>query len=401
MAKYPGGADTEQVSGDVAAGFEPVREAFVENFRTRNELGAACAVYHRGEEVVDLWGGYRDVAAETPWEEDTMVLVFSTSKGMAAAAMALAHSRGSFELDDRIGGHWPAFGQHGKSAITVRQLLGHQAGLAALDQRLSPDQIADREYLSNLLAAKDPDWEPGTRHGYHGLTLGWYMSELLRQTDGRTVGQFFAEEIADPLDLEFHIGLQDETVGAQIAELDDFNPLRLLLHLDTVPWRFLASFLNPRSVTHRAVNCLDTKHPSDLNSPAFRAVEIPSANGVGTVRSIAEVYGDLAVGGDQLDIPESTFEELTAIPGAPTGGRKDVVIKLETAYSMGYSKPYADFQFGTCAASFGTPGTGGSFAFADPDAEIGFAYAPNRLSFHLKDDPRELALRDAVYRCLD
>lgn len=148
-------ADGESIiDGTVADGFEPVREAFAKNFRARNELGGACAVYHRGQKDVDPWGGYRDIAAEKPWEEDTMVMVFSGTKGMTAAATPVAPSQGLFDLDDRIADHWPAFGRHEKSAVTVRQLLSHQAGLAALDHRLSPDQIADQEFLSDLLAEK-------------------------------------------------------------------------------------------------------------------------------------------------------------------------------------------------------------------------------------------------------
>lgn len=197
-------ADGESViDGTVADGFEPVREAFAENFRTRNELGGAGAVYYRGEPVVDLWGGYRDTACTYQWEADTMVLVASGTKGMAAAAIAVALSRGLFALDDRIADHWLAFAQGEKDEVTVRQLLSHQAGPATLNGRLSPEQIADTEFLSDLLAAKELDWDPGTRQGYHAFTLGWYASELLRHTDGRTLGQFFAEEVAEPLGLEF------------------------------------------------------------------------------------------------------------------------------------------------------------------------------------------------------
>lgn len=391
---------TATIRGTVGDGFEPVRAAFAENFRTRNELGAACAVYHRGERVVDLWGGYRDIAAETPWEEDTLIMVFSGTKGMTAAAGAVAHSQGLFDLDDRIADHWPAFGRHGKSAVTVRQLLSHQAGLAALDHRLSPDQIADRNYLSGLLAEKHLDWEPGTRQGYHAFTLGWYLSELLRQIDGRTIGEFFAEEIADPLDLEFYIGLPKDVPERRIAQLDTFHPLALLRNLDKMPPRFVASFFNPWSITSRSLNCLESTWLNDPNSSAFRSVEIPSANGIGTVRSMAEVYGVLATGGEHLGVDSPTFEEMVSLPAPPSDGRRDVVIKINTAYSMGYSKPYGDFQFGTTSASFGTPGAGGTFGFADPDAEVGFAYAPNRLGVYLKDDPREQALRDAVYQCL-
>ncbi|WP_255196953.1 serine hydrolase domain-containing protein [Halorarius litoreus] len=388
------------VDGTVDDGFEPVVAAFAENFRSRNELGAACAVYHHGEKVVDIWGGYRDLAAESPWEADTMVHVISGTKGMTAAAIALAHSRGLFDLDDRIADHWPAFGQHGKTEITVEQLLSHQAGLAALDHRLTPEEIADTEHLSDLLAAKEPDWIPGTRHGYHAFSLGWYASELLRHIDGRTLGQYFAEEVAAPLDLEFSVGLPEDTPADRVAELDKFRPVTLLRNLDTMPPRFVLALLYPRSITSRALNCLDATPPGDPTAPGFRSVEIPSANGVGTVRSMAKLYGDLSMGAPQLGLDERTMDALTTVPAPPTGGLKDLVIKIETRYGMGYSKPHDNFQFGRSDRAFGTPGAGGMFAFADPDEALGFAYAPNRFGVHLKDDPREVAVRDAVYQCL-
>ncbi|WP_459194886.1 serine hydrolase domain-containing protein [Halosimplex sp. J119] len=389
------------VQGTVAPGFEPVREVFAENFRDRDELGSAVAVYYRGELVVDLWGGYRDTDREHPWEVETMVLVASATKGMTAAAIAVALSRGLFALDDRIADHWPAFAQHGKGEVTVRQLLSHQAGLATLDERLPPEQIADTEFLSALLASEELDWEPGTRQGYHAFTLGWYASELLRHTDGRTLGQFFADEVAGPLGLEFYVGLPPEIPADRVADLDAFGKLDMLRNLRTLSPRFVLSFFNPWSVTSRALNVLATSQPSDLNSPSFRAVEIPSANGIGTARSMARLYGDLATGGEALGLDEAVFAELTAPPVPPSGNRRDVVIGKETAYAMGYSKPSPDFRFGTSDAAFGTPGAGGSFGFADPDAELGFAYTPNRLGLHLKDDPREVALRDAVYECIE
>ncbi|MDS0301105.1 beta-lactamase family protein [Halogeometricum sp. S1BR25-6] len=394
-------ADAVTIHGTVEPGFEPVREVFAENFHDRNELGAAIAVYSRGELVVDLWGGYRDTDHEHPWEADTMVLVASGTKGMTAAAIAVALSRGLFALDDRIADYWPAFAQHGKGEVTVRQLLSHQAGLATLDGRLSPEQIADTEFLSGLLASEKLDWVPGTRHGYHAFTLGWYASELLRHTDGRTLGQFFADEVAEPLDLEFYIGLPEKIPTDRVADLDAFGYLDMLLNLRTLSPRFVLSFFNPWSVTNRALNVLDTRRPADLNSPAFRAVEIPSGNGIGTARAMARLYGELATGGEALGLDKDVFAELTAPPVPPSGDRRDVVIGMETAYAMGYSKPSPDFRFGTSDASFGTPGAGGSFGFADPDVELGFAYTPNRLGLHLKDDPREMALREAVYECIE
>jgi CubicO group peptidase (beta-lactamase class C family) len=394
-------ADAVTIHGTVAPEFEPVREVFAENFAHRDELGAAVAVYHRGEPVVNLWGGYRDTVCENPWEAETMVLVASGTKGMTAAAIAVALSRGLFALDDRIADHWPAFAQHGKGEVTVQQLLSHQAGLATLDGRLSPEQIADTEFLSDLLAAKELDWEPGARQGYHAFTLGWYASELLRHTDGRTLGQFFAEEVAEPLGLEFYIGLPEDVPDDRVADLDAFGHLDLLRNFLTMSPRFVLSFFNPWSMTSRALNVLATSQPSDLNSPAFRAVEIPSANGIGTARSMAQLYGDLSTGGKALDLDETVFAELTAPPVPPSGDWKDVVIGIETAYAMGYSKPSPDFRFGSSDAAFGTPGAGGSFGFADPDAELGFAYTPNRMGLHLKDDPREVALRQAVYECIE
>lgn len=186
-----------------------------------------------------------------------------------------------------------------------------------------------------------------------------------------------------------------------MAELDAFGVLDMLRNLRTMSPRFVLSFFNPWSVTSRALNVLATSQPSDLNSPAFRAVEIPSANGIGTARSMARVYGDLATGGEELGLDEAVFAGLIAPPVPPSGDRKDVVIGIETAYAMGYSKPSPDFQFGMSDAAFGTPGAGGSFGFADPDVELGFVYTPNRMGLHLKDNPREVVLRETVYECIE
>src|SRR5215217_4881514 len=194
------------VEGHVAPGFERVREEFERNFRRRREVGAACAAYHRGEKVVDLWGGFRDRQRTRRWQEDTMVLVYSTSKGLAAMTMALAHSRGLIEYDERVATYWPEFAQNGKERITVRQLLSHQAGLCAIDERLSSRNLGNPDEVDRILAAQAPAWRPGTRHGYHALSIGWYEAALIRRVDPqrRSLGRFFAEEIAEPLGLEFY-----------------------------------------------------------------------------------------------------------------------------------------------------------------------------------------------------
>ena len=192
---------TSLIRGSVAAGFEEVARAFTKNFIERGELGAACAVYHQGKKVVDLWGGYRDAKRQAPWEEDTLVLVFSVTKGMAAMTMALAHSQGLFAYDEPVATYWPEFAQQGKEHITVRQLLSHQAGLCLIDEPLNASILADFDAVAALLARQKSAWEPGTKQGYHYLSLGLYEGELIRRVDRqhRSLGHFFQDEIAQPL----------------------------------------------------------------------------------------------------------------------------------------------------------------------------------------------------------
>jgi CubicO group peptidase (beta-lactamase class C family) len=198
--------------GHVSKGFDAVRDAFVENFSRRRELGAACCVYRQGEKVVDLWGGIRNEASGEPWQEDTMVIVHSATKGLAAMTFAIAHSRGWLEYDERVCTYWPEFAQRGKETITVRQLLAHQAGLFAFDEPVDREVVADLDRLALVLARQAPAWKPGMRQAYHAISLGFYQGELLRRIDprNRSLGQFFQEEIASPLGLDFYIRVPEE-----------------------------------------------------------------------------------------------------------------------------------------------------------------------------------------------
>jgi CubicO group peptidase (beta-lactamase class C family) len=359
------------VGGRVKAGFELVEAAFRETLREKRELGAACAVCHRGELVVDLWGGYRDADRSEPWDEDTLVLVFSVTKRVAAAAMAHARSQGYFAYDDRVADHWPAFARHGKKVVTVRQLLGHQAGVAAVGRNLTPADVADRDSLIDRLAEKAPDWEPGTRHGYHAWSLGWYESELLRRTDpnSRTLPTYVAEELFDPLRETFCIGVPESADG-QVAHVEPFGPPDVLRNLGSFPLRMLLGPASPFSVSSRALNPFDISTPAELNTPEWRRLEIPAGNGVGTARALARLYGALATDGGPLGIDHET---LAAPENPPTHGRRDVVLGTDTSYSLGYWKPFEGFAFGSNAA-FGAPGAGGSFAFygAYPDFETSY-----------------------------
>ncbi len=389
------------LGGRVAPGFEPVESAFRETLRAPDELGAACAVCHRGELVVDLWGGYRDADRTEPWTEDTLALVFSTTKGVAATAMAHARSRGYLDYDDRVADHWPAFARHGKGDVTVRQLLAHQAGVAAVGRKLTPADVAARDSLVDRLAAKAPDWEPGTRHGYHAWSLGWYESELLRRTDprGRTLGTYAAEELFAPLGETFHIGVP-ASADDRVAHVEPFGPLDALRNLGSFPPRLLLGLAVPWSTVSRAMNPFDVSTPAALNAPEWRRLEIPAGNGTGTARALARLYGALATDGDPLGVGRDTLDALAAPGVPPTRGSRDAILGTETAYSLGYWKPFAGFAFGSDAA-FGAPGAGGSFAFADPERDLGFAYTPTRMGTHVWDDPRELRVRRAVERCLE
>jgi CubicO group peptidase (beta-lactamase class C family) len=352
--------------------------------------------------VVDLWGGHRDAGGADPWREDTLVLVYSTSKGLAAMAVALAHSRGLIDFDATVASYWPEFAEAGKEAITVRQLLSHQAGLCAVDEPLDTEALGDLDAVASVIARQAPAWEPGTRHGYGPFSIGWYESELLRRVDprGRSLGRFFAEEIAEPLGLEFYFGLPADVDATRVASIKGFRRLAPVLHLRSMPPRMVAGFVRRRSLTYRAFANPKLRGPADLDGREYRALEFTAATGIGQVRSIAKAYGELATGGHRLGITSKTLEELTGPVRPPSGGPHDLVLRVPTAYGAGFMRPSEAWPFAPSERAFGHPGAGGSFAFADPDAGLGFAYAPNRLGHHLRDDPREKALRDAVYRCV-
>lgn len=395
------GADVV-LHGTVSPGFEEVREEFRRNFSERHELGAACTVYHRGQKVVDLWAGWRDVTTREPWEEDTCALVFSTTKGMAALTAAVAHSRGWLDYDAPVSSYWPEFAQAGKARITVRQLLAHQAGLPALDEAMDARKLADLDSLARVLARQKPAWEPGTHHGYHSFTIGWYLGEIIRRVDPRhrSLGRFFQEELATPLGIHFHIGLPRDVPASRIARLHALPSLHVVKHEHSLPWEMILSFLWPGSLTARALGNPRSRRLSDFDRPEYHALEMPAAGGIGNARAIARVYGSLATGGAELGLTPATLDALTAPPVLPSRGTKDVVLKVHTAFSLGYTRPCPTLSFGPNPRAFGTSGAGGSLGFADPDAQVGFGYVMNRAGFHLMSDPRARALRESVYRAL-
>lgn len=385
------------IDGSVSSGFEAVREAFAENFTRRGELGAACCIYQAGEKVVDLWGGVRDRATGEQWRPDTMVAVHSTTKGLAAMVLALAHSRGWLDYDHRVCSYWPEFAQGGKERITVRQLLAHQAGLFAFDEKVDAEVVADLDRLAEIMARQRPAWEPGERQAYHAISLGFYESELVRRIDPqhRSLGRFFHEEVANPLGLEFYIGLPESIPDRRLAPLE---PPSIWKRLTAMPLAVTLAAMSRRSVLHRSlIDNPGTAFYVGRDQLVVRNLEVPSGGGVGTARAIAKAYGVFASGGRELGLSSATIEALKAPAIPPRHGFFDECLRGPAQFSLGFMKPSEGFRFGH-ASAFGAPGAGGSMGYADPEVGIGYGYVTNRMAMNLQGDPRDVALRAAIPR---
>jgi CubicO group peptidase (beta-lactamase class C family) len=375
------------IQGGVEPGFEAVAEAFARNFSDHGEVGAACAIYQRGRPVVDLWGGWADHDSGRPWERDTVALVFSAAKGPTATCINRLAEAGRLDVDAPVAAYWPEFGCNGKEQITPRQVLSHQAGLAAVDGDLTLAQVLAWTPVVEAIAAQAPNWAPGTAHGYHARSFGWILGELVRRITGDTLGQYLAREIAAPLGLRFWIGL----------------PSGELHHCATlVPPEggsdAVAALLGADSLTARVMS-----GPSGLfgynemwNSEEVLRAEMPSSNGVGDARSLARFYAALAgeVDGVRLLGPGQLAKACEQQVCGP-----DKVIFRETCFGLGFALQPV-LAPGAGPRCFGHPGAGGAMAFADPDTGLGFAYIMNAMKFDLEGDPRSAALIRAAYGCL-
>jgi CubicO group peptidase (beta-lactamase class C family) len=387
-------SESHRVDGQVGQGFEAMRRTFDENFARRGELGGACCAYRRGEKVADLWGGVRNQRTGEPWEQDTMVIVYSATKGLAAMTLAIAHSRGWLDYEERVCTYWPEFSQQGKERITVRQLLAHQAGLYVLDEPVSRSLVADLDRLAVVLARQKPAWEPGTRQAYHGITLGFYESELLRRIDPshRSLGQFFQDEVASRLGLDVYIRLPDAIPNSRLATMTRPTWVELL---HGFPLRLAVDTMNRRSNIARALR--GSELPHDDQHVYARNLEVPSGGAVGTARAIAEAYSVFATGGRELGLRPETLDLLAAPAIPPARGFYDECMKGDgIQFSLGFMKSTPALPFGS-PSSFGSPGAGGALGFADPAAGVGYAYVTNRMGTRLTGDPRDVALRDALY----
>jgi CubicO group peptidase (beta-lactamase class C family) len=385
------------IQGHVSPGFEAVSEVFTENFVRRREVGGACCAFYRGEKVVDLWGGVRNKQTGEPWEKDTMVLVYSATKGLAAMTLAIAHSRGWLDYEERVSAYWPEFAQQNKGRITVRQLLAHQAGLFELNEPIDRSLLADPDRLAVVLARQKPAWEPGRRQAYHAITLGFYEGELLRRVDPqhRSLGQFFQDEIATPLSLDIYIRLPETIPNSRLATIARPSLVEMLRAFGL---RFTLEAMNRRSKIVRALR--GSELPHDEQRIYARNLEVASGGGVGTARAIAHAYSVFATGGSEPGLRQETLD-LLAAPATPSARSfYDECMKANgVQFSLGFMKPSPVWPFGG-PRSFGSPGSGGSLGFADPTAAVGYGYVTSQMGTRLTGDPRDVALREALYSAI-
>lgn len=384
-----------EIHGYATKRFEPVRAAFIENFTRRGELGGACCIYQDGEKVVDLWGGLRDRSSGQPWQEDTLAIVHSATKGFAAMVMALAHSRRWLDYDERVATYWPEFAQNGKAEITVRQLLAHQASLFAFDERVDRAVLADLDRLAGVMARQRPAWPPGERQAYHAISLGFYQSELIRRVDPahRTLGRVFADEIAKPLGIDVFIRVPFTIPATRIAPLE---PTSVWKRFSAMPLPVTLAALSPRSVLYRSlIHNPGTGFYLDPDRVVARELEVPSGGGVATARGIAKAYGVFATGGRELQLRRATLDALEAPAVPPRLGFFDECLRGPAKLSLGFMKPNDGFPFGHPRA-YGAPGAGGAMGYADPELGLGYGYVTSRMGVRLSGDPRDVALRAAI-----
>jgi CubicO group peptidase (beta-lactamase class C family) len=381
------------IDGHCDPRFTAVRTAFEENFRDRDELGAAVTVTLDGETVVDLWGGWADAARTRPWERDTVVNVWSTTKGPVALCAHILADRGLLDLDAQVATYWPEFAAAGKKNVLVRHLLSHRAGLAGLREPHSLAQLYDWELTTRRLAAMEPWWEPGTRSGYHALTYGFLVGEVVRRVSGLLPGAFLEREVTGPLGIDFTIGLPEKEAG-RAAEL---------VHPPVASSSEQAAIFSQLAPAAIAALTNPIAGAAEANTPEWRAAEIPAANGHGTARAVAALYGVFAgrgsYGGHRVLSPEAAERVREG-----QGSCRDLVLGAgfahETEIGLGLWLSGPNGSYGPDPRAFGHDGFGGSCGLADPDAGVSLGYVMNRMGPHIADDPRKSALIDALYGVL-
>lgn len=378
-------AEALEICGSCDPRFSEVKRAFAANFAEGHEIGASFAAAIDGEWVVDLWAGYADRASRRPWERDTIVNVYSTTKAMTALCALMLVDRGDLDLDAPVARYWPEFAQAGKEALPVRQLLSHTSGLAGFAEPIPAEALYDWNRITALLASQKPMWEPGTKSGYHSLTFGHLLGEVVRRVTGRTLGTFFREEVAEPLGADFHIGLAEEheprvgeIIPPESAEMgDEIRPGPLAVKV----------LGNPLMAGDIA------------NQRAWRAAEIPAANGQGNARSVARIAAAMACGGELDGVRLLTTATLEKAIEEQCYGQ-DLVLGVPIRWGLGFGLTSKEIPLGPNPRAFFWGGWGGSLVVIDLDARLGFSYVMNKMGSGLVGHARSFRAAAALFRSL-
>ena len=386
-----------ETHGDTDPRFERVRDAFRENFVRRGELGSAVCVIVDGKPVVDLWGGVADKISGRPWTADTMAIVFSCTKAATALCAHLLVARGQLDLEAPVARYWPEFAAAGKERIVVRHLLNHQAGVPAIDQPLGAKAMFDWSTMTTALAAQRPHWPPGSAHGYHAITFGWLVGEVVRRIADKSLGAFFRDQVAGPLGLDFWIGVP-AALEARVATIR--TP-----PLGQEPTPIMLAMLDRSTITSKAfMNPPGLMRASEINARAAHAAEIPAANGIASARALAGMYAPLACGGRRDGVELIDRDTLTRMSAVESEG-DDRVLLIPTRFASGFMKtidnrPGDSVILGPNPEAFGHAGAGGSIGMADPVAGVAIGYVMNQMGAGVLLNPRGQSLIDAVYDCL-
>ncbi len=398
-----------QVEGFCAPQFERVLEAFVENFNTGGEVGASLCLTHEGETVIDLWGGFskrpKHDAPGIPWEQDTVCVVFSSTKGATALCAHMLASRGILDLDAPVTEYWPEYGHNGKESTRVSMMLDHTAGMPATRTRVKKGGVADFDYMTGLLEQEEPFWAPGSRQGYHGLTYAWTIGNVIRRAAGKPLGQFFADEVAGPLGLDFRIGIPAADYGDTERRLAPIIPATL------DPDRPKSKFQESIEQDNQSISALFLLNTGGMtfNDPVLHQAEVGSANGITNGRGLAKMYAPLAAGGSANGLTLVDPATLSRMSRVSAATQDDATLRLPTRFALGFMKSMDNRKLDTIYsvesailsdAAFGHVGAGGSIGFADPIAGLSFGYTMNKQGLGVLLNERGQALVDAAYQSI-
>ena len=379
-----------EIHGFCEKQFEPIQEAFIKNFEEDLEVGASLAVTLNGKYVVDIWAGFTDKAQTLPWDQNTIINVYSTTKIMTALCVLMLVDKELIDLDAPVAEYWPEFAQAGKEKLPVRYLLSHTAGLPGFDQNIHRKTLYNWDRITNMLAAQEPWWEPGTKSGYHAITFGYLLGEIVRRVTGKTIGAFLRDEVTIPLNADFYIGLPEEydsRFGEMIPPAPINSNVAGEINFNSFPVRVLG---NP---------ALDAKLVEESLTQEWRRAEIPASNGIGNARSVARITAALACGGE-LDgvklLSTKTIEKAIEEQFHDT----DLVLQIPLRYGLGFALNRKEMPISPNPRAFRWGGWGGSFATVDLDAKLSCSYIMNKMMVTLTGDPRNTKISEALYRVI-